>query len=245
MVVGVVAQTDDVIIHVSRLHTVEEICHDCRFGGALIMQDDLCLRTFLTTSLACLFQQIDETVPVSLGRGGVAAVVLVVLGLCFCSPQHSVRDFIPRLNHVGSGSCSLHLLQTVLGVFVDFLVEFLVRERLPRSWCPLLGGISPGVAVVEVEHQLHTRLLDALTKLLHEVQILAHRLVVVVRRINEQSYPHGVQSFLAEEGEHIAYCLTVCIPIHHSRFLIFRQQGNISSHILLRLQSNAAGEQTT
>ena len=154
----IVAQTDDVIIDGSILHAVEEVCQHGRLGCALAVDDDFRVRTLLATGLTSLLQQIEEAVPVSVRRVGVTAVG----SRSFDAPHHAIRNLVTRLDVVGGGTSGLQLLQTVLGVGVNLFVELCVVEALPSIGRPLLAGVCPRVAIVEVKHEGHALVLDAL-----------------------------------------------------------------------------------
>ena len=69
---GVVREADDVVIH-SR-HLVVELLQDARLAGALAMNHDLGIGAHLAAGTRRLVQEIHEARPVTLSRGGVAAV---------------------------------------------------------------------------------------------------------------------------------------------------------------------------
>ena len=78
-------------------------------------------------------------------------------------------------------------------------------------WCPLLGGICPGVAIVEVEHQEKSGILDALAELLDEFKILADVFVGIFRGIYEESYANRVPTLFFNESQHVGDSLAILV----------------------------------
>ena len=158
MISRVVAEPDDVVINGGILHAVKVVCQYVGFGRALAVDDDFRVRTLLATGLTSLLQQIEEAVPVGVRRVGVTAVG----SRSFDAPHHAIRNLVTRLDVVGGGTSGFQLLQTVLCVGVNLFVELCVVEALPSIGRPLLAGVCPRVAIVEVKHEGHALVLDAL-----------------------------------------------------------------------------------
>ena len=163
MISRIVAQSDDVVVDAVILHTVEEVRQHAGLRRTLAMQDNLGIRTLLATCLSGLFQQTKETVPVGCRRIGITTVCAVLSNSSLRSPQHTIADLVARLDEVGRSTSSLQLTETLLGIFIDLVCQRSIVQVLPGIRCPLLARVCPGVAIVEVKHESHASLLDALT----------------------------------------------------------------------------------
>ena len=144
------------------------------------MQDNLGVGTHLATGLASLFQQIEEARPVGSTAVGVATVGVVAAYIGLGAPQHAVRYLVACLNHVRLGTSILQLLQTVLRVLIDLVGKVSIVQTFPAIGCPLLARIGPCVAIMEVEQEFQSCILDALAKCLDVGQVLAHSFVIVL-----------------------------------------------------------------
>ena len=175
MMLWIITQSNDVVVDFCILHTVKEVCQYAGLGCTLAMDDNLRVGTLLATGLTSFLQQIEETSPVGIRTIGVTAIS----SRSFDSPQHTIADLVTRLDEVGCGASILQLLQTIFGVLVNLFVEFGVRQRLPCIGSPLLPWVCPCVAIVEVEHESHSLVFDALTQSLDVFKVLTNGLVVV------------------------------------------------------------------
>ena len=97
-------------------------------------------------------------------------------------PQHTVTDLVAYLNIVGRCTCLNQRIYALYGVFTHFVCQYIGGRGLvhiPGLRYPLLGRISPCVAIEYIQQELHSGLLDTSAQLLHIFQILARTRVVV------------------------------------------------------------------
>ena len=105
-----------------------------------------------------------------------------------------------------------------------------VAHRQPIGWRPLLGRIGPGVAVVEVEHQQQSCILDAFAQCFHIVDVLAYALVVVIGRIDKQSNADGIPTLFFYIGQQVVN-LCACIGIVCCfLLLILSEHRHVAAH---------------
>ena len=215
MEIGVVTQADDIIVHLLAPHLVVEVGQDAEFGHTLSVKDNFCLRALLTARTAGSLEQVSKASPVVLA----ATVAFLQLGSrrTHRSPQHTVADLVTRLDVVGSGSGRLKCSQAITGVLINLLDQGLVVQSRPLGRRVLLDGISPTVAVVEVEHELHAGLLDATAQHLDSVKILDHTLPHVgsrgVGRIDKQTHSGCVPALLLGPGDDVINHLAVLVIV--------------------------------
>ena len=226
----IIAQADDVVVDTVLPHTVEEVGQHTCIGYPLTVQHDFGIGALLAAGLPSLLQQREEAVPVGGAAVGVAAVGIVVLDRSLRPPKHAVGYLVARLNHVGRGTCRLELLQAVLGIFINLRSQLCVIQTLPGIGRPLLAGIGPGVAVMEVEQQRHAGILDALAQGFDIGKVLTYSLIAVLRRVNKQPDTHGVQPFLTEKRKDILNGLSAFILIHYAGTFVFGQHRDVAAY---------------
>ena len=156
MKVGIVAQSEDVVVDLILLgarHKIGErgivgVVLLLRDRDALGMEDDARLGALLSADLRGAPQQTGKALPVGLWRIGIASLGVA---LRLRSPQHAVADLVARLDEVGRGPLGLQAAQHPARILRQRVGQRLVVEALPCPWRPLLGRVGPGVAIVEVE----------------------------------------------------------------------------------------------
>ena len=89
------------------------------------------------------------------------------------APQHAVADFVAHLHEVGFCTISLELGEAVLRKSIDRIGKCLVAGvAFPARRDVLIGGVGPTVGVMEIDHQFHAGILDALAQFLHVGEVL-------------------------------------------------------------------------
>ena len=110
---------------------------------------------------------VRENLAHSSGAGGVQAhrdgpVVFrgIVVDVAF-RPHQAVVDLIAYLHNGWSDAFGLHPCQDVPGVFVELVFQGLAGESGPGRRLVLLVRVGPGVAVVEIQGEVHAGRYDA------------------------------------------------------------------------------------
>ena len=107
---------------------------------------------------------------------------------------------------------------------------------VPALRNPLLAHIRPRVAVEDVEQEIHARILNALTQLLHVVQVLTSGQITILTGVHQQATTHSSPPcHIAQIGDDSVLILGVddvvvsVQPFVTSSF-IGRNQRKVSSH---------------
>ena len=199
----VVAEPYDVVVDTSGLGLAVEVggvVHLAQLG----VDDDLGLRAHLAHGAAACLEIACQVVP----RPAVDALArgpAVPRG-----PQHAIGDLVAHLHIVGSGAGSRQGLQRGHGVGIYRVGNLCGRaDAAPAAGHGLLARVGPGVAVVEVEHQLHAGFLDAPPQCFNIGQVLHHALLPVgcrgLRRVDKEAHAHGVPACALVVGYHVAH----------------------------------------
>ena len=237
---GVVGQSDDVVIDGIGGERPEEAGHVLP-RAQLGLNDDFRLGTGLATASDAGFQIAGEV-----GKG--AAVIVAAVGIAMaCGPEHSVGDFVAGLDEVGLGSGGLQCVERADGVVVEHLFEHGGVAAVPGRGRGVLRGVGPRVAIVEVEHEFQSGLLDALSELDDVVEVLANALALVVfrgfRGIDEQPHAHAVPAFRAEKREQVVDGLPVGSQILGSVFFVLAEQRDVAAEEFLPLRCRREGRE--
>ena len=243
MIIRIITQADDVIVHPACIHLVVEIGQHIDARHALGVQDDFGARTLLAARPDGCLEQVGKPHPILLGAGG---ETLFKLGLwrAHGSPKHTVADLVARLDIIGGSTGCLEFTQAVTGVFIDLDHQLFVIEPCPLCGRVLHSRIGPGITVVEVKHELHAGSLDAPSQHLDGVQILNHALTLMlagsVGGIDEQAHTLGIPTLLLGPRDDIVDDLTVDIIImgpgnaitqcHELVGLILGQHRDVATH---------------
>ena len=130
---GVIAQSDDVIIHVVVFDALEVVVAHVGLSRALYVDDDFRLRAYFPAGLGSILEELGEDVPVL-----VAAWVHLSR-----VPQHSVGDLIAYLDEVRLRTLVLQGHEAPLGVVVQRIVQGVCVGVAPGRRRRLLAGIRP------------------------------------------------------------------------------------------------------
>ena len=242
-VIGIVRDADDVVVDLILLDVTEEGDIERGIVGALLgVEDNPSLGTHLTTGLACSLQHLGEVDPMLVGIvlpvcGGFKMTapffpifILAVLGE---SPQHAETDFVARLDKVGYSTGSHERFECFLGVVINRLIGC-PAPYFPGIGDDLFSRVCPCVAIVDVEQEQKSSILDTLAKCLHIFEILTDVFVLIVRGIDKESHAHRVPALLLQEVEHICDGRPVLIEIGSVLLFIFQQDGDVASDVFLR-----------
>ena len=174
MVMRIVGDADDVVVDAVGLCRVVEFRHVV--GSAhLGLQHDFRIRAHHAAGLGGRLQVFGEVGPCA--RAVVAAVGIAVAG----GPEHAVGNLVARLDEVGLGTGLLQLVQARQGIVEERVGQLGgVGDLAPLRGSAVLPGVGPRVAVVEVEHELEARLLDARAESLDIGQVLPYPLVLML-----------------------------------------------------------------
>ena len=144
------------------LDALEEGHVECWIIRTLLrMDDDLRLWADFSASLRGILQRLAQRVPSIIAV--VAPVVLRFRTYLATVPQHAKADFVAYLNQIRCGASFREGFQRFLGVVVDVFISGSVHH-LEDHGRVLLLGVSPSVAVMEIEHEVEPGVLDALAE---------------------------------------------------------------------------------
>ena len=199
------------------------------------MQNYPGLRAYLAACLYGIGEQGGEAAPV----GRVSDIAFLERGFCRAigAPQHAIAYLVAWLDEIGGGTRINHLRECVLGIGINLLVQLSVAQLHPLGRCPLLGRVCPRVGIMEIEHQLESRILDALSQLLHILYVLAGVRVLVAAAIlagiYEQPKTHGIHTLFLEKlkrrGDGRARVVKIC----GLGFLVLRKKRYVTTNKFL------------
>ena len=120
-------------------------------------------------------------------------------------PDHAVADLVAHLHDLGSRAGRLEGLQGLLGILVELVLQRLAGQAFPLGGLVLLVRVGPGVAVVEIQRELHARRLDALgegdgaLRAAEAVTGIAARSL----RVDEQAQADHVEAMVRHDPERV------------------------------------------
>ena len=215
MIIRIITQADDIIVHSLVPHLVIEVEQDVDLGHALGVQDNLGARALLAAGPSGSLKQIGKSLPVGL----ITAVALLELGSRspHRPPEHTITDLVTRLDIVGRRPNLVEGLKTVARVLIDAFCQRGIVECGPIGRRVLLDRVGPTVAIVEVEHELQASLLDAASQHLDGVQILYHPLALLGRGgiggIDKQTHTRGIPALLLDPCDDVIDALSIEIIV--------------------------------
>ena len=172
MPVRIIAQTNDIIVHL-RAKRIIECSNICRTAH-LCLNDNLCVRANFLASPYSGLQVLHE-----IGERTSTIVCARRIAVA-CRPQHTVSNLIARLYEVRLSAIGYQMLQATLCILIHAVGKNIRVGRVPRHRSGMLPRVCPRVTVMEVKHESLPGILNPLAKPCYIVEILVYALILVL-----------------------------------------------------------------
>ena len=124
-------------------------------------------------------------------------------GVLLHTPEHAVGGFVTHLHPAWGDAVLLQILQHFGGMMADILLDLLQGMSLPTQGNGLFGRVHPPVAIVEVNHDVHSEAFGTEAFFKH-VLAVAPLAVSLCFGVNPYAATDGFAAVVAHESRHFA-----------------------------------------